>query len=180
MSTAAAVPGPPRLIEHVAELRRRLGNRREVHRSIEAHGFALSASGVPEGAEVHLDGMLEAIPNGVVVTGTVTVPWTGECRRCLDETHGDATAEVREIFDLHPVEGETWPLRGDELDLGPMVHDTVLLTLPLAPLCSDDCRGPAPAEFPAVPSGAAEPGDEPAADRPAIDPRWAALDDLDL
>jgi uncharacterized protein len=55
----------------------------------------------------------------------------------------------------------------------------VLLTLPLAPLCGDDCKGPAPEAFPAVveddavPSGA---GDAPP-DAPA-DPRWAALDAL--
>ncbi|HEY4376689.1 MAG TPA: YceD family protein, partial [Acidimicrobiales bacterium] len=72
-------------------------------------------------------------------------------------------------------DGETFPLEGDHLDLGPMVHDTVLLALPLAPLCGPDCLGPAPDEFPttvaADPDGPAE---------PARDPRWAALDDLDL
>ena len=177
MSVGAA-PEPPKLIEHVAELRRRLGNRREVHSAIEARGFALSTSQVPERAEIRLDGVLESIPNGVTVTGTVTVPWTGECRRCLEPTAGVASAEVREVFEVRPVEGETWPLRGDELDLGPMVHDTVLLALPLAPLCADDCQGPAPEEFPARP--AAEPSGDAGAVPPERDPRWAALDDLDL
>jgi uncharacterized protein len=51
----------------------------------------------------------------------------------------------------------------------------VLLHLPLAPLCREDCRGPAPDAFPAVVAG--ELDDEPA-DGPRGDPRWAALDVL--
>src|SRR4051794_1082044 len=109
MSAGAEAPRPPRLVEHVAELRRRLGNRREVHRTMEGRGLALSTARVPDGSEVALDGVLEAIPNGVVVTGDVTVPWVGECRRCLTQTGGEAVADIREIFDVNPVEGETWP-----------------------------------------------------------------------
>ena len=75
-------------------------------------------------------------------------------------------------------EGDTWPLENDQIDLGPLLHDTALLTLPLAPLCRDDCEGPAPEVFPTGPAGR----DQGAAveDEPAKDPRWAALDDLDL
>ncbi|MCU1353668.1 MAG: hypothetical protein JWM05_2877 [Acidimicrobiales bacterium] len=177
MTAGAPAPRPPTLIEHVAELRRRLGNQREVHRQLEGAGLALSTARVPDGAEVLLDGMLEAIPNGVVLTGTVRVPWVGECRRCLTETRGEAVSDLREIFDVNPVDGETWPLRGDEIDLGPVLRDTVLLTLPLAPLCSEDCLGPAPDAFPAAPAADAEPAEDA---EPRRDPRWAALDDLDL
>jgi uncharacterized protein len=169
-----------RLIEHVNDLRRRPGNRREVHRTLVAEGLAISASGVPEGAEVGIDGVLESIAGGIVFDGTVTMPWMGECRRCLNDIEGTITTEVREVFETTPTEGETWQLAGDELDLAPMARDTVLLALPLAPLCSPDCLGPAPEVFPAVVAaeepaldGASEPGD--AAPR---DPRWAALDQL--
>ena len=60
-----------------------------------------------------------------------------------------------------------------------MVRDAVLLTLPLAPLCADDCKGPAPEVFPAVVEGDAAPSadDDEAIDAPG-DPRWAALDGL--
>jgi uncharacterized protein len=164
------------LIEHVKELRRRAGSRRELHRTMVAGGLAVSTAGVPDGAEVTIDGMLESIPGGVVVDGDVVVPWVGECRRCLTEIEGTLTTEIREIFESDPTEGETWPLHGDDLDLAPMLRETVLLALPLAPLCTQDCRGPAPDVFPAVVS----------ADQPVVadqasaarDPRWAALDQL--
>src|SRR3954470_8818646 len=142
--------GAEQVIEHVSELRRRIGSRRELHRVMPARGLGLSSAGVPEGDEVMIDGVLESIPEGVVVAGAVTVPWTGECRRCLKEVQGTAVAEIREIFETHPADGETWPLAGDHVDLAPMLHDPVLLTLPLAPLCTDSCRGPAPDLFPAI------------------------------
>ena len=35
-------------------------------------------------------------------------------------------------------------LQGDYLDLRPLVRDALLLELPVAPLCRDDCRGLCP------------------------------------
>ncbi len=141
---------------------------------------------MPDGAEVRIDLELEALSNGVVATGTVTAPWVGECRRCLQPVHGEATAEVKEIFEPRPVEGETYPLGGDSVDLEPMVRDAVLLALPLAPLCGPDCAGPAPDSFPTgtASDSAAEDGTDGAVEddddlaAPAGDPRWAALDGL--
>ncbi len=39
---------------------------------------------------------------------------------------------------------DAYPLAGDELDLEPLARDAVLLDLPLAPLCADDCLGLCP------------------------------------
>ncbi len=171
------------IVVHVTELRRRPGTRKPVQRTVAAHGLALSTAEVPEGADIDLDLVLESIPDGVVVDGTVAAPWQGECRRCLGSVEGSLSLDLREIFEPHPTEGETWPLRGDDLDLGPMVHDAVLLALPLAPLCGEACRGPAPEEFPAVLETSAEGASEDGANRRGDgppDPRWAALAALDL
>ena len=70
-----------------------------------------------------------------------------------------------------PTDDETYPIHGGEVDLTPMVRDCLVLALPIAPLCSEDCVGPAPDAYPMnQPETAAE-------DRPK-DPRWAALDAL--
>lgn len=155
----------------VADLRRHPGSRRPWRGSVRPDDLAVSSARVPAGAAVAADVELEAIAGGVVVQGTVTVPWTGECRRCLRPVEGVRRAEVREIFEVDPTEGETYPLDDDVLDLEPMVRDAALLALPLAPLCTDGCRGPAPEVFPTGPV------DDEVAARPA-DPRWAALDEL--
>ena len=167
------------LVVGVADLRRQPGSRRRLQRTVALDGLAISSARVPDGAEIGLDLELEALSNGLTATGTITVPWEGECRRCLREVRSESVAEVREVFEPSPVEGETYPLGDDLVDLEPMVRDAVLLTLPLAPLCDEGCRGPAPEAFPAVVEGseAADDGDEAPADGPA-DPRWAALDAL--
>lgn len=178
-----------RTAEHVADVRRRPGVQRPVTRSfpVEALGpIATSTATVPPDGEVALDGVLEATGLDIVLTGTVTAPWEGECRRCLQPVRGTVTADLREVFTPHPVEGETWLVEADQIDLAPVLRDAVLLTLPLVPLCSSDCAGPDPERFPARVEGTFDPDADDEADddeadtgpAPAGDPRWAALDEL--
>jgi uncharacterized protein len=160
------------LVVGVTDLRKRPGTQRELHLVDALAGLEISSARVPPGGEVALDGMIEAIDGGITVTGRVSAPWTGECRRCLDDITGTLDTEVREVFEHQPTEGETYPIAGDEIDLEPVVRDAVLLALPLAPLCRDDCEGPAPESFPTGP------GADTADEAPARDPRWAALSEL--
>lgn len=164
--------GPRPLRVGVAELRRRPGTRRRVEASAVLAGLGISTAAVPPDAPVEVDVVLESISDGIVAEGTVTAPWTGECRRCLEPVQGRLEAHVREIFERAPTEGETYRLGEDEVDLEPMVRDAVLLALPLAPLCRPDCAGPAPDAFPTGPEA-----QEAAAAR-RRDERWAALDGL--
>ncbi|MDP1821118.1 MAG: DUF177 domain-containing protein [Acidimicrobiales bacterium] len=174
------MPRSPLLIG-VTELRRRPGTQREVTIDAEVPGLSITTARVPAGEPVQLDLVLEAIDGAITATGRVTAPWSAECRRCLDDVRGVASVDIREVFETHPVAGETYPIDGDDIDLEPVVRDTVLLHLPLAPLCRPDCLGPAPDEFPAVVEGAAtDPDEPPDADGPPRDPRWAALDELRL
>jgi hypothetical protein len=92
--------------------------------------MALSDVAVPDGSEIRFDGELESIHEGVVLTGAAEVPWTGSCRRCLGRVDGTARIDVREVYETHPTEGETWPLQQDHVDLGPLLHDIALLALP--------------------------------------------------
>jgi uncharacterized protein len=169
------VPASP-LRAPVTELRRHLGARREVRAEVDLRGLATSSAAVVDGAPVEVDLVLESIPQGVSVSGTVRAHWIGQCRRCLEDVLGEVAVAVKEIFERTPTEGETWPLGADEIDLEPVVREAVLLALPLAPLCDEGCRGPAPDRFPAL----VEELDDEAEPDPPRDPRWAALDELDL
>jgi uncharacterized protein len=163
----------------VTELRRRPGTQREVTLSVPVPDLAITTARVPDGAEVVIDATLEAIEGGITITGAITVPWSGECRRCLDEVRGELTVQLRELFEPRPTAGETYPIEGDDVDLEPLVRDTVLLNLPLAPLCGPDCLGPAPDQFPTLVAGVgATDGDATGGAEPPRDPRWAALDVL--
>ena len=57
----------------------------------------------------------------------------------------------------------------DAVDLAPVVHDALVLALPLSPLCRVDCPGPSPDAYPVTVA-------DDAAQTAARDDRWAALD----
>lgn len=153
----------------VSELRRHPGTRRELRREVPLGGLAVSTAEVPRGSEGDLDVVLESLTDGVTVTGSVSFAWVGPCRRCLERTGGTATAQISEVFSDNPSGPDLLAVEGDVIDLGPAVRDAVVLSLPLAPLCRDDCPGPDPDHFP-VGTGEDE--------VPAVDPRWQALSEL--
>ena len=172
-SAAHLDPRAP-LVLDTRELGRRAGSMRRVQRTVPAPaGWALELVGVPEGSDVGLDLRLEAVMDGVLVSGTVATSIHAECGRCLAPVVGDIDVNVQELFAYDADTEDTSTLDGDYLDLEPVVRDAVMLGLPLNPTCSEDCAGLC-----------ADCG-EPLATLPAghhhdeIDPRWAALATLD-
>lgn len=104
--------------------------------------------GVPAGADVELEIRLEAVMEGVLVSGTARAPLAGECARCLDPLTSSIEVEFQELFRYLAVrdgDGEATEedhyLDGDLLDLEPVCRDAIVLALPLSPLCSGDCPG---------------------------------------
>lgn len=168
------LPTDPALVVPIVEITRRIGTRRPLVVDTHLHAPAVAGVVVAEDRPVHLDLVVESVLDGIVVEGTITAPWHGECRRCLDPIDGTVDVAVRELFEAAPTPGETYPIAADHIDVNPLVHDAVLLALPLTPLCREDCEGPDPARFPTTVED-----DAPAAPAaPAADPRWAALDEL--
>src|SRR5206468_4880551 len=98
MNQQRPAAGSP-LVFDLRELGRRAGALREYRRSVPAPaGLGLDFVGVPEGAPLALDLRLESVTEGVLVTGTVTAPLTGQCGRCLDPITDELTVEVCELF----------------------------------------------------------------------------------
>lgn len=162
----------------ITNLRRSLGNRREEQRSGRVGELRVADSVVGANETVDADAVLDSVDGGIQVTAAVTAPWTGECRRCLRPVAGVLRTRVRELYRPRPPgeppdeDEETYPLSGELLDLKPLVRDAILLDLPIAPLCRDDCAG-------LCPTCGADLNDGPCACPPASgDPRWAALDAL--
>jgi uncharacterized protein len=158
-------------VVHVAKLRRVLGTRWHEERAGTIDDLACSGSEVPVGALLTADVILEAISGGITVAGTVTAPWTGECRRCLTEATGTLNLKVRELFTAEGDGEDTYPLHDDEVDLEDLVHDAVLLELPLAPLCHEGCQG-------LCPMCGVNRNDQSCGCEVPRDERWAALDVL--
>ncbi|HTL23711.1 MAG TPA: YceD family protein [Mycobacteriales bacterium] len=137
------------LVLDTRELGRRPGSMRALQLSAPAPaGLGIEdLIGVPVGAELALDLRLESVMDGVLVTGTVMAPVSGECGRCLTEVSDELAVPVQELFLYpeasadHDEDDELPALVGDLLDLGPALRDAVVLALPLTPLCREDCQG---------------------------------------
>jgi uncharacterized metal-binding protein YceD (DUF177 family) len=131
------------------ELGRRAGSLAEVERTLPAPaGWKVELIGVPEGAEVRLRLRLESVMEGVLVTGEADVPLVGSCARCLEPIEDTLELDLQELFayagsttEATSEEDEVRRVEGDFIDLEPMVRDAVVLALPLAPVCSEDCAG---------------------------------------
>lgn len=164
---------PRPMIENVAELLRRPASRRPVHAQVAAGGdVEVGDARVPEGADVDVDVALESLSDGIVVSGRITAPWEAVCRRCLGPASGVMSVDVRELYQAHRSTDDAYVIEGDQLDLGPMVRENLMLDLPLAPVCREACAG-----LCAVCGANLNEGDC-GCDRTTLDPRWAALEAL--
>jgi uncharacterized protein len=166
MSTTLRIP--------LAAALRHPGNARPVTTAVTLAGLGNGAAEVAAGTPVDLDLELERIAEGIVVRGELATTWTAPCSRCLEPVTGDVAVHVDELFETVPLEGETYLLEEDVIDLEPMVRDALLLELPLVPLCRADCLGLCPkcgANHNVASCDCVT--DEP-------DPRWAALRSLEI
>ena len=154
----------------VGALQANPGTRRavELEGTLAGLGLETSAVAVAEDEPVRFAGVLEAVHDGILVTGTVRTRWHGRCRRCLEPAEGELVVEVRELCVEHGDDETTYALGHEELDLEPIVHDACILELPLAPLCSEECLG-------LCPECGANRNTEPCGCAAVSDPRWSAL-----
>ena len=164
------------------ELGRRPGSQREVSLTVPAPAdLGIEVLRIVEGAPVDLDLRLEAVMEGVLVTGTAQAALDGECVRCLEPISDDVEVTFQELFmyndrrDQSPPEedDEVSKLEDDLLDLEPLLRDAVVLALPFQPLCEDDCPGLC------TECGARLADDPDHEHEAAIDPRWTALTQLE-
>lgn len=163
------------LVVDAREVGRRPGTMRRVHRTVAAPaGLGSDVIGVPEGSDIELDLRLEAVMEGVLVSGMARGRVRGECVRCLDTVDGDVEADVQELYaypgrtpageeddDVHELEDEM-------IDLEPVLYDTLVPALPFQPLCRDDCLG-------LCSECGARLADDPGHTHLSADPRWAEL-----
>jgi uncharacterized metal-binding protein YceD (DUF177 family) len=159
------------------ELGRRAGSMQEIDRTAPAPpDWRVELIGIPAAADVRLRLRLESVMEGVLITGDLDVPVEGSCARCLEPLEDTLHLSVQELYayagsttEATSEEDEVRRIEGDHLDLEPLARDTVVLNLPLAPVCTEDCRG--------LCVDCGQRLDDLPADHTheVIDPRWAGL-----
>lgn len=184
MSTHHPLPGHPDpsspWVFGTRELGRRPGAMKPFARSIpapaEPQRLGLDTIGVPAGSVVELAVRLESVTEGIYVSGTAHASLEGECARCLDPLTDEVDVEIGELF-VYPdtvtdetTEADELPrVVDDYVDVEQTIRDALVLTLPLAPLCREDCPGLCPDCGEKWADLAPDHGHE------TLDPRWAAL-----
>jgi uncharacterized protein len=161
----------------IIKLGRRPGTMTELHRVLTTTGrIGLDLIAIPVGAQVELDLRLQAVSEGVLVTGTVTAPTAGECSRCLEPFTDGVVLHLTELF-AYPDSATEQTTEHDEIhrvvddtiDLEPVVVDAIGLELPLQPLCAPDCAGLCAECGVRMAIAGSDHGHE------ILDPRWAGL-----
>ncbi|MET0673561.1 MAG: YceD family protein [Microbacterium pygmaeum] len=124
---------------------------------------------IPEGESVLVEGRLESVHEGILVSGVVETDYSGVCGRCLTEITEPVEVEFQELFAYPGEEATDFEVQDDHVDLETLVRDATVLALPFQPVCQPDCPGldPATGERLAV---STEPEQ-----RMPVDTRWAAL-----
>lgn len=165
------------LVLDTHELGRGAGGMKRVTRTVQAPAdLGIEVIAVPPGSPIDLDLMLEAVVQGVLVTGSASAPLRGECVRCLTEVSDEIEVDLLQLYvppGSEVDEEDAGRMEGDLIDLEPLLRDAVVLDLPFQPLCRDECRGLC------AECGADLNAEEDHGHDAPIDPRWAKLSALD-
>lgn len=166
------------LVLDVHELPRRAGESKKINVKLKLPNSLSNGPVVIEkDHEVELDLLLEAVVEGVLVTGNIILEFDAECSRCLDPIHYEICPFITELYlyddkELNEnEEDEVRQLQGDLLNLEPALIDAVVLELPTRPLCKDDCLG-------LCAQCGIRLDENPEHKHEIIDPRWSILSQL--
>jgi uncharacterized protein len=156
----------------VRDLLERPGASRTVRVREPVGGLRTELAEVPEDAPIEGDLTLESVVEGIFVHGRVAGRFAMRCARCLKEFPQEFEVEMGDVFVRERGPDDDYVLEPDlSLDPEPMVRDAVMLDIPFSPLCRPDCLG-----LCEICGGDRNLGECPG--HAAVDPRWAALDDL--
>lgn len=172
LATTEGTATPMSMLIDVRDLVGQPGASRTVHVHERVAGLGIELATVPEDRPLDADLLFESVVEGILVTGTVAGSMALRCARCLKDFDSPLALLVQELFVSDATaEGDQYPMADGSVDLEPMVRDAVILAMPFAPLCREDCLGLC----------ARCGGDLNLAEcscPPATDERWNALADL--
>jgi uncharacterized protein len=159
------------LLVNATELLREPGSRQRV--AAEVAPADVDAEHQAITGDITVDVELESTLDDIGLNGVLTVPWRGECRRCLRPLAETLRTDVEERYAEHPgPDDDAFPIAHGQIDLTPMVREYVLLAADEPRLCSEGCAGLCPvcgADLSAGPCNC---------DTAVVDERWAVLDKL--
>lgn len=134
---------------NLVDLLRQPGTERTISLDIthEELGCALSAAQATILSPLVVNLRATSSTDSVEVVGSIVANWNGECRRCLRSVDGVSEMRFDErfvpaasslgIFD----EADITRVEADYIDLVPPVREIVMIDIPDAVLCAQECQG---------------------------------------
>ena len=145
------------------ELPRRAGEMKEYQLDIDApFRIGVPLIGIPEGDLLEIDVRCESVTEGILVTADIYAVAFGECIRCLDPVELEVDRKIQELYRYEPTddkgkksrykdeelvdldEEELLYVEGEQVNLELPILDAIILSLPVNPLCDEDCLGLCP------------------------------------
>jgi uncharacterized protein len=118
------------------------GSSRTVHVNEPVAGLGIALATVPEDRAVDATLLFESVVEGILVSGSVEGTMVLRCARCLKEFDSPFDLTVQELFSPGATaEDDEYRMGAGSVDLEPMIRDAVILAMPFAPLCREDCLG---------------------------------------
>ena len=131
----------------------------------------------------HVTGFVSLSMNGndVFLTGNIKGTLHVQCSRCLADFDLEPELDLhlvltrqasapQEEHEMQQAEGDEILIEGPEIDLGKIIVQELLLSVPMKPLCSQECPGLCPV------CGRLKGSDEcTCSSEDRVDPRWEAL-----
>ena len=131
-------------IVHIADLIDRPGVSRRVDLDIPAD-VELDMATLTD--DVHLEGVLESVVEGILVRAELSADIAAACSRCLAELQERVTADVVELF-VDPATTEDpadleagYEISDATINLDTLIRDALVPAVPYRPLCREDCKG---------------------------------------
>lgn len=173
------------------ELPRRAGEMKEYELDITmVENFGVELIAIPAGDVIEVDVRLESVTEGVLLSADIYAVAKGECIRCLDPIEIVIERRIQELYNYEPTNERgkkkqvvvsddldtevELMMQGEIMDLETPIRDAVVLSLPINPLCSQECAGLCPECGEKWATLAKDHAHE------VSDARWAALQGLEL
>lgn len=134
----------------LSNLRHQEGSQADLSLTITEPDFATDL--VKTEGDVDIEGTLQSVSEGVLVTAHATYDTVAECARCLKVVEEPGDADLTELF-FYPnrakalqesgdEEAEELPLiEDDTINLEVLLRDTIVGQMPFIPRCEPDCQG---------------------------------------
>lgn len=128
---------------------------------------------------LHVSLQIQGYEDFITVDGQLTIDLELACSRCLEPTKEHTVIPFSEQFkraaaleETDEEEEDFIEVNSDRLDLLPYLEETLLLFMPFAPLCANDCKGLCQHCGHSLNEGTCD------CETDHIDPRFEALKDL--